>query len=62
MRDPRNNDTITLMAADMRAAHRQRGGADITQAYLAAMREKPRYADGLARSCRRWRRARVRAT
>jgi hypothetical protein len=49
MRDPRNRDTITMTAAAMLAAHRQRGGPDITQAYFAAMREKPRYAGYLAR-------------
>lgn len=49
MRDPRNRDTITMMAAEMLAAHRQRGGPDIAQVFFAAMREKPRYADDLAR-------------
>lgn len=48
MRDPRNGYTITKMAGDMLAAQRQRGGPDIAQAFFAAMRAKPVYADELA--------------
>jgi hypothetical protein len=49
MRDPRNSDTIAMMAAKMLAANRERGGPDITEPFFAAMREKPRDAANLAR-------------
>lgn len=48
MRDPRNDYLISMMAANMLAAHRQRGGPDITQVFFEAMRDNPRCADPFA--------------
>ena len=53
MRDPRNDYLISMMAANMLAAHRQRGGPDITQVFFEAMRDNPRCADPFASERRR---------